>query len=89
MRERDVKAIFGDSGEVAEQLRLIAEDSFGSYSYHEYYWLQEAAVHIEGLYADACDMQRTIKRLRAELAKSKKAPNDQTTKAASRAADPA
>lgn len=59
--ERDVISLFADSGEIAGELHNIADDLDGNY------WLHEAAVHIEGLYKDACDMQRIIKRLRAEL----------------------
>lgn len=61
--ERDVISLFSDSQEIADALRDIADDLNGNY------WLQEAASHIEGLYTDACDMQRIIKRLRAEVAK--------------------
>lgn len=60
--ERDVMTIFSDSREISDELRAIAQDL------QDGYWLEEAATHIDGLYKDACDMQRTIVRLRAELA---------------------
>ena len=60
--ERDTISIFSDSREISDQLRSMADDL------QDGYWLDEAADHIEGLYRDACDMQRIIKRLRAELA---------------------
>lgn len=58
--ERDVIKKFADSREIAGELRNLSVDLDGNY------WLDEAAVHIEGLYQDACDMQRIIARLRAE-----------------------
>lgn len=69
--ERDVKAIFNDSAEIAGQLQRIA-NSLDGYNHPACYWLKEASVHIDGLYADACAMQRTIKRLRLELAAARK-----------------
>lgn len=67
--ERDTMSIFSDSREIAEVLRRLADDI------DDPYWLGEAAEHIESLYKDACDMQRIIKRLRAELAEARAAGN--------------
>lgn len=60
--ERDTMAVFADSREISDALRELADGLKDSY------WLIEAAEHIDGLYKDASDMQRIIKRLRAELA---------------------
>ena len=65
--EPDAIATYADSREISDALRDIADDLKDSY------WLVEAAVHIDGLYKDACDMQRIIKRLRAELAAARAA----------------
>jgi hypothetical protein len=65
-KTRDVKAIFGDSSEIAGVLRGWAYADGVPTELN--YWLMEAADHITGLYADACDMQRRIKRLEAKLA---------------------
>lgn len=63
-KERDTMAVFADSQEIADKLREMAVDL------QDGYWLSEAATHIEGLYKDACDMQRTLTRLRAKLAEA-------------------
>jgi hypothetical protein len=72
MTDRDVKGIFCDSAYLAAALRNMADEAHADGQHADNYHLEEAADHIECLYADACDMQRTIKRLRAELAAKEK-----------------
>jgi hypothetical protein len=62
----DVISLFNDSDEIAENLRVIVEDR--NVSDTGRYWLQEAAMHIDGLYARACDLQRKNERLEKKLA---------------------
>jgi hypothetical protein len=63
--ERDTMSVFADSREISDALRRMTDDALNG---AQEYWLLEAAEHIDALYKDACDMQRIIKRLRAELA---------------------
>jgi hypothetical protein len=65
--ERDTMAIFADSREISDALRGMTDHALNS---AQTYWLLEAADHIDDLYKDACDMQRALKRLRAELAEA-------------------
>jgi hypothetical protein len=59
MDARQLLSVYDDSEDVAFGLDCMRDGATGALAY----WLPEAAIHIRGLYALACEMRDEIERL--------------------------
>lgn len=53
-----IQAVYDDSAEIVAELRLMAAQAMERGDVVAYYWLAEAATHIEGLYDSAVALEK-------------------------------